>query len=234
MKRLSCFMLLVLFLAVLAVPLRASPPIGAVVQTWHYDAQKQTVTLRIVNTSHRDITGYCFTMTEKLADGTSQTSERSTDLLEGMLIRGGGFLAGTSRDEIVPALTPVIDVITTLDVVAYADGTADVINERAFKDLLGLRKANVVAAQTISGVLTKASTPEAAKAEFSRLTAVLNAKGHTANTEEESWADTALHMHLQTAASGLTLENMKDKAKKYGDLATAIAPHTQLVKGVQP
>lgn len=38
--------------------LRASPPIGAVVQTWHYDPLTNIVTLKIVNTSHKDITAF--------------------------------------------------------------------------------------------------------------------------------------------------------------------------------
>src|SRR5260370_17470237 len=122
-------LLYLMLLAVAFTPLlRASPPIGAVVQTWRYDAQQQTVTLRIVNTSHRDITAYCFTMTERLAGGKSQTSERSTDLLERMLANGAGFLAGTSRDEIVSVPNPVIDVIPTLHVVAYAAATPPLIN----------------------------------------------------------------------------------------------------------
>src|SRR5260370_13140551 len=90
-----------------------------------------------------------------------------------------------------------------------------------------MREEKAMGGQTISGVLTKAATPEAAKAEFSRLTAVLNAKG-TANAEEESWADTALQMRVQEATSGLAHENLKHMAKRYGDLAIAITPHTQL------
>jgi len=117
------------------------------------------------NTSHKDITAYSITLTEKFADGTTHTSERSTDLLELALGGGGGFPAGTSRDEILPETNPVTDVVATLDVVAYSDGTADVLNQRAFKNLVGMRKANAAAAQKISDVATQAPTVEAAKAE---------------------------------------------------------------------
>jgi len=41
-----------------------SPPIGAVVQTWHYDPTTNQVTLTIANMSHKDITAYNITIKE--------------------------------------------------------------------------------------------------------------------------------------------------------------------------
>src|SRR5260370_30911676 len=46
-------------------PLRASPPIGAVVQTWHYDPVTKQLTIRVVNTSRKDITPFNISVTLK-------------------------------------------------------------------------------------------------------------------------------------------------------------------------
>jgi hypothetical protein len=50
----------ILALCSLAVGWAQAPParIGAVVQTWKYDPLTNTVTLKIVNNSHKDITAF--------------------------------------------------------------------------------------------------------------------------------------------------------------------------------
>ncbi len=63
-KRLPFFILFIAFV----FTVRASPPIGAVVQTWHYDPQANIVTLKIVNTSHKDITAFNIAIKETYAD----------------------------------------------------------------------------------------------------------------------------------------------------------------------
>src|SRR6266404_2314101 len=72
----------VLVLSVFALgasSLRASPPIGAVVQTWHYDPQSNAVTATIVNTSQKDITGYNITLKETYANGGVRNHEMLFD-----------------------------------------------------------------------------------------------------------------------------------------------------------
>jgi len=76
---------LMLFLAMLT-PLRASPPIGAVVQTWHYDPQANIVTLKIVNTSHTDITAFNIAIKETYANGHVEEHEMLEELV-GKIVR---------------------------------------------------------------------------------------------------------------------------------------------------
>src|SRR5258708_40120684 len=64
-----------LFIAMLVVPLGATRPIGAVVQTWHYDAQTNLVTATVVNLSHKDITAYNISIKETYADGHVNSHE---------------------------------------------------------------------------------------------------------------------------------------------------------------
>jgi hypothetical protein len=61
--------------------LRASPPIGAVVQTWHYDPLTNIVTLQIVNTSHKDITAFNIAIKETYAGGHVEEHEMLEELV---------------------------------------------------------------------------------------------------------------------------------------------------------
>src|SRR5260370_24659932 len=65
-------------------PLRASPPIGAVVQTWHYDAKANTAIITLVNTTQKDILACDLSITETFADGSSDSHEVMIDLLDRM------------------------------------------------------------------------------------------------------------------------------------------------------
>src|SRR5258708_30822452 len=81
LKRLP-YLMLMLFLAILTVPLWAFPPIGAVVQTWHYDPQTNIVAAQIVNVSNKDITGYNISIKETYAGGHVSSHELMTDTAE--------------------------------------------------------------------------------------------------------------------------------------------------------
>jgi hypothetical protein len=61
--------------------LHASPPIGAVVQTWHYDPLTNMVTLKIVNTSHKDITAFNIAIKETYANGRVEEHEMLEELV---------------------------------------------------------------------------------------------------------------------------------------------------------
>src|SRR5258707_7508134 len=155
MKRLlvAVFSIVVLCVSPFIPSVRASPPIGAVVQSWHYDPLKTVLILRVLNISHKDITAYDISMTVKYADGTTNFSEVRTDFLPLMATMQGGaddnmrrqfgngtFEAGTSRDDTLgDQPKQVVDVTATLDVVAYADRTADMQNEPALDHLVGFR-----------------------------------------------------------------------------------------------
>ncbi len=64
------------------------------------------------------------------------------------------FAAGTTRDYVVPEQKEVADIEAVVDVVAYADGTADVLNnDRAFKNLVAVRKGPLLAMQKMNEVI---------------------------------------------------------------------------------
>ena len=141
---------------------RASPPIGAVVQTWHYDPATNIVTLKIVNTSHKDITAFNIAITETYAGGRVEHHEMLEELMgkiiaskefQGDTSRGaetfrklygdGAFHPGEVRDEKLGVQPGLEDYQAVIDVVAYMDATADANNNDALGRIIGGRQATV-------------------------------------------------------------------------------------------
>jgi hypothetical protein len=163
LKRLPYFFILSLtVLCIVAVP--ALPQVkGAVVQSQNYDAASNTVTLTIVNTSGKDITAYNISISETNANGQVNRHEMLCDYVGRLVlikqVQGtadeagirkqfgdGLFHPGESRNEITGArgLTHFQAVI---DVVAYADGTAEASNNDGLQRMLTHRKATLASRQ---------------------------------------------------------------------------------------
>jgi hypothetical protein len=146
---------------------------GVVIESWHYDPVQKTLTLHLVNHSRKTVTAYNISFAEKYADGSTnpwyaegiphnlQDSQKMEDelnlLIQPQERRSGGhgvFAAGTARDYVFPGeQKEVADIEAVVDVVAYADGTADVQNDRAFKNLVAERKGPLLAMQKVVEVI---------------------------------------------------------------------------------
>lgn len=170
-KRLAYLIITLLF----AFSLRASPPIGAVVQTWHYDPLTNIVTLKIVNTSHKDITAFNIAIKETYANGRVNEHQMLEELVGKILVAkelqgtaegesfrkqygDGAFHPGEARDEKLPVQPGLIDYQAAVDVVTYIDGTADApVNNDGLGRIIEERKAAVdsrkMAAETIRAAL---------------------------------------------------------------------------------
>src|SRR5712692_98444 len=174
-KRLP-YLMLMLFLAVLAVPLRASPPIGAVVQTWKYDPLTNMVTLKIVNNSHKDITAFNVAIKETYADGHVEQHEMLEELLGRILAEkeregdhswraeafrkfygDGGFHPGQEREEKLGVQPGLKDYQAVIDVVTYMDSTAEATNNDGLQRIIDERQATAasqkIAIETIQAAL---------------------------------------------------------------------------------
>jgi hypothetical protein len=172
MKRLPYLML---FLAMLAVSLQASPPIGLVVQTWRYDPQANIVTATVVNLSHKDITAYNISIKETYADGHANSHELLCEYA-GMMafvqeFKGtadeanirkqfgdGLFHPGESRNELIPVQPSLQNFEAVVDVVAYTDQTAEATNNDALQRLLEERKASVASTRMANEIIQAALT----------------------------------------------------------------------------
>lgn len=141
--------------------LRASPPIAAVVQTWHYDPLTNIVTLKIVNISHKDITAFNIAIKETYADGHVEQHELLEELVGKILVAkelqgtaagesfrkqfgDGAFHPGEVRDEILGVQPELTNCQAVIDVVTYIDGTADApVNNDGLGRIVEERKASV-------------------------------------------------------------------------------------------
>ena len=194
-----------LFLVVLtfASSLRASPPIGAVVQSWHYDPLTNIVTAQIVNVSHKDITAYNISIKETYADGHVNTHELLCEYAGKMVLveefkgtpdeaeirkqLGDGLLhPGESQNEIIGVQPGLQNFEAVVDVVAYTDQTAEATNNAALQRLLEGRKASVASTQMANEIIKAAladpndANPAATAAkEIQDRIAVWNAQKHT-------------------------------------------------------
>src|SRR5882762_7222959 len=149
---------------------------GVVIESWHYDPAQKAVILRLVNQSHKDVTAFNISILEKYADGSTSyldgtpSNIHDHQLMEdmlgptinaqmGIMSHGGNgtLAAGTSRDypDLVGKDVSGIDAV--VDVVAYADGTAQVQNnERAFQNLVAERKGRLLAMEKVNDVVRRA------------------------------------------------------------------------------
>jgi hypothetical protein len=166
-------LLYVTALLFIVIPLRASPPIGAVVQTWHYDPQTNMVTTQIVNVTNKDITAYNISIKETYADGHVNSHELLCEYAGRMVfvqeVKGtadeadirkqlgdGLFHPGESRNEIIGAQPGLQNFEAVVDVVAYTDQTAEATNNAALQRLLEERKASVASTQMANEVIQAA------------------------------------------------------------------------------
>jgi hypothetical protein len=241
--------------------LRASPPIGAVVQTWHYDPQTNSVTLKIVNTSHKDITAFNVAIKETLADGRVDKHEMLEEFvgkilaakeLQGDHSRGaeffrkqygdGAFHPGEVHDEIIGVQPGFQKIEAVVDVVTYIDGTADSNNSDGLQRIVDERQATVasqkIAIDTIQTALADANDPDpsmtAAKTIQDRAT-VWKAQRHTKldldSVGLESIANELKNVSSRSTDKRGALKQILDREESRMSL---LSVHTALVKTGDP
>jgi hypothetical protein len=221
-----------------------SPPIGAVVQTWHYDSATHFVTVRINNISQKDITAFSMTVSTTYADGTKSVAMAGVDFLGES--GDGSFVAGTSHDENLYQTKDVTNVIAVVDVVAYADNTAEVDNSRAFDSLVARRSGDLLAMQEVNKVMKQSLSDPAntnpnvtVLSEFSRITKIIDDKT-SVHDNLEGATDAFLRIRIARLRSEITSakhsgetdrEYLQTVVKRHDDAIAKATPHTQLVKG---
>jgi hypothetical protein len=241
-KRLLC-----MFLVVFASSaLRASPPIGAVVQSSDYDGAKGITTVHIVNASHKDISALSLAVRVTLPDGTLSrpgASEVGVDFMEGIIQGKGGFAPGATFDQEIRQG----QVQATVDMVAYADGTADVLNDHAFTSLIASRKARVRALQKVDELLNNALADPAEHHPNVTVAAQLKVLIDTAKKTTTDEGASAYGAELQAAVQNITNlggsprlaepgfegNQLRALIKTHEAHIRSMLPHTEL-KAVQP
>ncbi len=149
-----------------------SGPLGAEVQTWHYDPQTHIVTVRIVNTSQKEITAFNLSlevtipglvsryqvMHDFLGAATVLDRFKGTPYEQHLIARGhqASLAVGGSYDEKVPVQPGFKDFKVVLDVVAFADKTAEATNPAALQRLIQQRTAMATSIQKANELIAAA------------------------------------------------------------------------------
>jgi hypothetical protein len=256
------FLVLALLVGICTIGLWGqSPPIGAVVQTSNYDAAKGVATVRIVNTSHKDITAIALIIVITNPDGTAGSAVWGNDFLYGIISTieqgheispgsGHGIAPGATFDQAFPQSTPITNFRATVDVVVYADGTADVLDESVFKRIALERKGRVLALQKANELLANSlANPEDAHpsitvaAQLRGLANVLEADRQKSMDEPASYEALGFRVAAQaianapkdpTGRSAREDDYLRALAKTHSNRVSLISPHTELVKEVRP
>ena len=158
------------FVALLAPTLLAQrQDTGLIIQSWKFDPETKQFALQLVNLSGKDITAYNISDwvpgSTDLYGRPQSPGEHLEDGL-GMLIieqmtgeeppkdYPGVFVSGTTRTLILGAKDSSVK--TVVDLVVYADATAEVFNEHAFSQIVAVRKGYLTALQKVSKAVKQA------------------------------------------------------------------------------
>jgi hypothetical protein len=130
-------------------------------------------------------------------------------------------MPGTTHEILVGDVKDVTEVVATVNVVVYADGTADVEDELAFERLLAHRNGIVLAMHRASRILSEAKSPAAAAAELDREAKALDGKILVPN-DPEAW-------------ESLHLKEVRDRIEReQPSLATLLTDEERVVAVAQP
>jgi hypothetical protein len=238
-----------------AFSLRASPPIGAAVQDSHYDAQKGIVTFSILNVSRKDITALSLQVRVIFTDGTLRIFEYGGDFLPFMIYlaeEGHPTAEGVRAPGAVFAMDvplgqqEVQSASAIVDVVVYADDTADIINEQIFKSIVSQRKGRMLGMQKANELLQKALADPTVTHPSVTVAAQLKALAKEYQTNPPA-GGTHESLGLLDAATSISNApksptGRSDKEDTYLRVLiktherriSLFLPHTELTKAVQP
>ena len=207
-------LVLVLFLSTMHA--QNSSNMGVVVQGADDNSDKSTTTVHLLNTSNKEITAFNLSVQQTLPDGkTFKPSAHTEDMLGAYLVTGKAFSPNSTFDvQIGKTLVQIpqpVDETLVVDVVIYADGTAQVQNQDRFKDITEQRRAGFRTLEkvneAIENVLADPSTEHPTASVAARLKAVLDddqKKADTANNNVISGGGEPGEAQLEDAIRNLT------------------------------
>jgi hypothetical protein len=171
------------------------PHMGVAIQNTEDNADKSVTIVHLVNVSGKEVTAFNISANQKLPDGKiSPPSANSYDLLGGYLSSGKAF----SPDSTYDAQVGHSDGTTLIvDVVIYADGTAQVLNQDGFKRLIDRRKVRFQVLEKVNEAIEKVLADPAAEHPTAGVVAQLKA----VLDDEEKKADIDSNGRIQGNAS---------------------------------
>jgi hypothetical protein len=180
------FLVLVVFLSTMHA--QNSSNLGVVVQSTDDNSDKSTTTVHLHNISNKEVTAFNLSVQQTLHDGKTFTpSAHTEDMLGAYLFNGKGFSPNGTLDV---QIGKTVDETLVVDVVIYADGTAQVQNQDRFKDIMDQRTAHFRTLEKVDDAIEKvladptAEHPTATVA--ARLKAVLDDDRKKADTDSKA------------------------------------------------
>jgi hypothetical protein len=189
-----------LFLSVLVVfpstmHAQNSPNMGVVVQSTDANSGASVTTVHLLNISNKEVTAFNLSVQQTLPDGkTFKPSANTEDMLGAYLLKGKAFSPNSTFDvqmgKILVQFPKPVDEKLVVDVVIYADGTAQVQNQDRFKDIMDQRTAHFRTLErvddAIEKVLTDPATEHPTASVVARLKAVLEDDQKKADTDNKA------------------------------------------------
>ena len=171
---------LVLFLP--TINAQSQPPkMGVMVQST--EDNPAITTVHLLNISGKEVTAFNLSVQQTLPDGkTFKPSAHTEDMLGGYLLHGKAFSPNSTVDvqmgKILVQIPKPVDETMVVDVVIYADGTAQVQNQDRFKDIMDQRTASFQTLERVDDAIEKVLADPAAEhptaSVVARLKAVLD------------------------------------------------------------
>src|SRR6266481_4826056 len=171
-----------------------TPNIGVVIQSTQGSSDR-TTTVHLLNISDKEVTAFNLSVKQTLPDGKTFTpSAHTQDMLGEYLVNGKAFSPSSTRDvqirEPYVQIPKPIDTTLVVDVVIYADGTAQVQNQDRFKDIMDQRTAHFRTLEkvddAIEKVLADPTTEHPTASVAARLKAVLDDDRKKADTDSKA------------------------------------------------
>jgi hypothetical protein len=231
------------------------PQVPGIKISWYSGLTKKMVMMRVENTSGKDINAYNISVRLKYADGSTDYADGTPSMpsermevfpvvpLNGMEPRS--FAAGTNKDDLIyQGDKEISDVEAVPDVIVYTDDTAQVQNERAFKQIVAIRKGELLALQQVSETIKRvladgAVNPgDAVTEELTRFVTGLRKKHsppeEPENNEEQYLRNEIGRLDSAEQVARNTKLSERDYLKKVAEDAdkriALVAPHCEIVR----
>lgn len=189
--------LLLLVLAVFLSTMHAqnSSNMGVVVQSTDDNPGASVATVHLLNISNKEVTAFNLSVQQTLPDGkTFKPSAHTEDMLGAYLLKGKALSPNSTFDvqmgKILVQIPKPVDEKLVVDVVVYADGTAQVQNQDRFKDIMDQRTAHFRTLEKVDEAIEKVLADPAAEhpaaSVVARLKAVLEDDQKKADTDNKA------------------------------------------------
>ena len=188
-------LLLVLVVFLSTMHAQNSSNMGVVVQSTDDNPGASVTTVHLLNISNKEVTAFNLSVQQTLPDGkTFKPSAHTEDMLGAYLLKGKAFSPNSTFDvqmgKILVQIPKPLDEKLVVDVVIYADGTAQVQNQDRFKDIMDQRTAHFQTLEKVDEAIEKVLADPAAEhptaSVVARLKAVLEDDQKKADTDNKA------------------------------------------------